>query len=102
MNDFVRNVEKLVLQFNMQSRKVRIAALTDRRSSQRYSVAMRMYMMGRINLLDFMSAVSEKNYAKRNFISAIQTYWSLHYTLRSMTAYDFETNRSLTEQLPLN
>ena len=102
MNDFTRNVEKLVLQFNMQSRKVNIASLTDRRSSQRFSVAMRMYVMGRISLLDLMSAVSEKNYAKRNFISALQTYWSLYYTLRSMTAYDFENDRALTEQLPLN
>ena len=96
MNDFTRNVEKLVLQFNMQSRKVNIASLTDRRSSHRFSVAMRMYVMGRISLLDLMSAVSEKNYAKRNFISALQTYWSLYYTLRSMTAYDFENDRALT------
>ncbi|MDE5881238.1 MAG: TolC family protein, partial [Muribaculaceae bacterium] len=102
MNDFTRNVEKLVLQFNMQARKVRIAALTDRRATQRHTVAKHLYVMGRSSILDLMSAVNEKNYAKRNFITTLRTYWSLYYTLRSITAYDFERNLPLTEELPLN
>lgn len=102
MNDFTRNVEKLVLQFNMQARKVRIAALTDRRATQRHIVAKHLYVMGRSSILDLMSAVSEKNYAKRNFITTLCSYWSLYYTLRSITAYDFEHNLPLTEELPLN
>ncbi|MDE6632161.1 MAG: TolC family protein [Muribaculaceae bacterium] len=96
MNDFNQNVEKLVLQFNMQGRKVNIASLTDRRASQRHSVAMKLFVMGRIGILDLMTAVSERNNAKRGFINAMRTYWSLYYTLRSMTAYDFERNASLT------
>lgn len=102
MNDFTQNVQKLVLQFNMQARKVRIAALTDRRATQRHSVATRLYIMGRSSILDLMSAVSEKNYAKRNFISTLRTYWTLYYTIRSLTAYDFETDRPLTQELPLD
>lgn len=96
MNDFTQNVEKLVLQFNMQARKVNIASLTDRRASQRHAVAMKLFVMGRIGILDLMTAVTEKNNAKRGFIKAMQTYWSLYYTLRSMTAYDFEHSLPLT------
>lgn len=102
MNDFTQNVEKLVLQFNMQARKVRIASLTDRRATQRHTVARRLYVMGRSSILDLMSAVNEKNYARRNYIKTLQTYWSLYYTLRSLTGYDFERNLALTEELPLN
>lgn len=102
MNDFTQNVEKLVLQFNMQARKVRIATLTDSRATQRHGVAIRLYMMGRIGILDLMSAVSEKNQARRGYISAMRTYWSLYYTLRSLTAYDFENNMALSEELPIN
>ena len=43
MNDFRQNVEKLVMQFNMQARKVNIASLTDRRATQRHSVAMKLF-----------------------------------------------------------
>lgn len=96
MNDFTQNVEKLVLQFNMQARKVNIASLTDKRATQRHSVAMKLFVMGRIGILDLMSAVTEKNNAKRNFIKTMKTYWSLYFTLRSMTAYDFENKVELT------
>ena len=101
MNDFSQNVEKLVMQFNMQSRKVHIAALTDRRAEQRHSVARRLYIMGRSSILDLNAAISEKNTARRNSIYAMSTYWTLYYTLRSMTAYDFEHNIPITEQLPI-
>ncbi|MDE6342240.1 MAG: TolC family protein [Muribaculaceae bacterium] len=97
MNDFRQNVEKLVMQFNMQARKVSIASLTSLRSTQRHSVAMKLFMMGRIGILDLMSAVSEKNVAKRNFIAAMRTYWSLYFTLRSMTAYDFQQGKPLMD-----
>ena len=101
MNDFRQNVEKLVMQFNMQGRKVRIAALTNQRAEKRHNVARRLYIMGRSSLLDLNAAISEKNAARRNHISAIRTYWTLYFTLRSMTAYDFEHHAPITEQLPL-
>lgn len=101
MDDFRQNVEKLVMQFNMQARKVRMAALTDRRAHQRHDVARRLYIMGRSSILDLNSATSEKNSARRGSIMAMSTYWSLYYTLRSLTAFDFETGRPLAEQLPV-
>ncbi len=100
MRDFGRNVEKLVMQFNMQHRKVAVATLTDRRADHRHTVARKLYMMGRNSLLDLNVAVSEKNSARRNRLTTIMTYWQLYYTLRSMTAYDFEANRPIADQLP--
>lgn len=102
MNDFSQNVEKLVLQFNMQARKVHIAALTDKRAEKRHAVARKLYVMGRSSILDLNAAISEKNAARRSRISTLSTYWSLYYTLRSMTAYDFEHDTPLTEQLPIH
>ena len=98
MKDFTRNVEKLVMQFNMQARKVNIASLTDRRATQRHSVAIKLFVMGRIGILDLMSAISERNNARRGVINTMRTYWSLYYTLRSMTAYDFENNIEITNE----
>lgn len=95
MNDFRQNVEKLVLQFNMQARRVRIASLTDQRADQRHAVARRLYIMGRSSILDLNAAINEKNSAKRNSLNTLRTYWSLYYTLRSMTQYDFEKNEPI-------
>ena len=100
MEDFTHNVQKLVSQFNMQARKVRIARLTDRRARHRHTVAMRLYIMGQNTLLDLNDAIAEQNSAGRSYLYAMSTYWSLYYTLRSMTGYDFLEHCSITEQLP--
>ncbi|MBO7290429.1 MAG: TolC family protein [Bacteroidaceae bacterium] len=100
MEDFTHNVQKLVSQFNMQARKVRIARLTDRRARHRHMVAMRLYIMGQNTLLDLNDAIAEQNSAGRSYLYAMSTYWSLYYTLRSMTGYDFREHCSITEQLP--
>ncbi len=100
MENFTHNVQKLVSQFNMQARKVRIARLTDRRARHRHTVAMRLYIMGQNTLLDLNDAIAEQNSAGRSYLYAMSTYWSLYYTLRSMTGYDFREHCSITEQLP--
>ena len=102
MRDFCQNVEKLVLQFNMQARKVRVASLTDQRAEKRHLVARKLYIMGRNSILDLNASISEKNSARRNHIATMQTYWSLYYMLRSMTGYDFEHQKELKEELPVD
>lgn len=101
MDDFRQNVQKLVAQFNMQARKVRIARLTDERARHRHTVAMRLYIMGRNTLLDLNDAIAEQNSSGRSYLYAMSTYWSLYYTLRSITGYDFHTQCEITEQLPI-
>ena len=101
MNDFYQNIEKLVMQFNRQAHKVKIAKLTDKRANQRHTVARQLYIMGRNSILDLNSSINEKNAARRGHLSAMQTYWSLYYTIRSMTAYDFERNLPISEELPI-
>jgi hypothetical protein len=57
--------------------------------------------MGENSLLDLNEAISERNSARRSYLSAMSTYWSLYYTLRSITGYDFRSGCELTEQLPI-
>ena len=52
-------------------------------------------------ILDLNASISEKDSARRNYVSALYNYWSLYYTLRSMTLYDFESNKLLTEDYNL-
>lgn len=101
MEDFRQNVQKLVSQFNMQARKVHIAQLTGKRADHRHTVAMRLYIMGQSSILDLNDAISERNSARRSYLYAMSTYWSLYYTLRSMTGYDFENRCEISERLPI-
>ena len=85
MRDFDINVGKMVRQFNLQSYRVEVAAKTASLAQHRYDVARRLYILGKSTILDFNAATSEKDSALRSHISALQTYWSLYYGLRSMT-----------------
>ena len=99
--DFELNVRKLVKQFSLQTQRVHIAARTDVTAQRRNEVARKLYILGKSTILDLNASIAEKDSARRNYVSALYNYWSLYYTLRSMTLYDFERNMLLTEDYNL-
>ena len=86
LQDFRLNVLKMVRQYNLQAYRVKIAYRTRETALRRYEVARWLYVQGRTTLLEFNTSINEKDNAQRAFISALQTYWSLYYGLRSLTA----------------
>lgn len=97
--DFDLNVRKLVQQFNLQAQRVGIAARTDNTAQRRAEVARKLYILGKSSILDMNASITEKDAARRNYITALHNYWSLYYTLRSVTLYDFEKRMLLVEDL---
>lgn len=97
--DFDLNVRKLVNQFNLQAQRVHIAVRTDETAQRRAEVARKLYLLGKSSVLDLNASITEKDTARRNYISALYNYWSLYYTLRSLTLYNFEKDTPLTEDL---
>lgn len=95
LTDFDQNVRKLVGQFNLQAMRVRVAARTDSTARRRSEVARRLYLLGKSDILDLNASIEEKDVARRNYLNALRTYWSIYYTLRSITLYDFGTGRPL-------
>ena len=93
--DFELNVYKLVKQFNLQTHRVRIASRTDETAQRRSEVARRLYIQGKSTILDLNASISEKDAARRNYISTLYNYWNLYYALRSLTLFDFEKNLPL-------
>lgn len=94
--DFDQNVRKLVSQFNLQAMRVRVAARKDSTAQRRSEVARRLYLLGRSTVLDLNASISEKDSARRGYLSALREYWSLYYTLRSITLFDFRRNEPLS------
>lgn len=99
--DFELNIRKLVKQFNLQAQRVRIAARTDETALRRNDVARKLYLLGKATILDLNASISEKDKARRSYITALYNYWSLYYTLRSLTLFDFESSAPLTENYDL-
>ena len=84
MNDFRRNLNKMVMQFNMQAKKVNVALQAHKLASHRYEISRRLYIAGRNTILDLNNAISEKDSAARSYITSIKTFWTLYYTIRSV------------------
>lgn len=93
--DFDANLIKLVKQFNLQADKVAIAQKTAERAARRNDVAFRLYLLGKSSVLDLNAAIAEKDNSQRAYIRELQSYWSMYYGLRSITAWDFEANTAI-------
>ena len=100
MKDFELNVCKMVRQFNLQAYRVAVAAKTDKTADRRHDVARRLYILGKSTILDLNAAITEKDSARRNYITALKTYWSLYYGIRSMTGYDFLRKAEISCTIP--
>ncbi|MDR1181462.1 MAG: TolC family protein [Bacteroidales bacterium] len=94
---FEQSILRLVKQFNLQKNQVSIAEKTDYMANKRNDVAQKLYVLGRSTILDLNAAISEKDAAKRNYISTLESFWSYYYSLRRYTLYDFEKNMLLSE-----
>lgn len=100
-SNFELNILKTVKQFNLQADKVTIAYKTDQTAQRRHEVARKLYLLGKSTILDLNASITEKDKARRDYISSLSNYWSLFYLLRSLTLYNFENDSPITEDYKL-
>ncbi|HBZ67786.1 MAG TPA: hypothetical protein DEO70_13210 [Bacteroidales bacterium] len=93
--DFEQEVFLSVMQFNMQSVQLHIAAKSDTIARRSFEVAKARYMIGKISITDLNIAQSEKDQAQKGFISSLQNYWYNYYSIRKLTLFDFKANGKL-------
>ena len=93
--DFEQNIRRIVAQFNLAARRVGISRRTAETAERHYDVARRLYVMGKTTVLELNNALNEKEGARQSAMSALETYWNLYFTLRSLTLYDFDKNREI-------
>ncbi len=94
--DFEQEVILNVAQFNLQDDQVAIAAKADTIAHKRYQVTKQRFLIGKISVLDLNVADTEKDVARRGYISALRQYWSYYFSLRRLTLHDFVTQKDLS------
>jgi outer membrane protein TolC len=93
--DFEQDVMVQVMQFNQQGQQVFIAAKADTIAQKRYNVTKQRFLIGKVDVLDLNVASTEKDVARRGFISAQSEYWNMYYGIRQLTLYDFAQESKL-------
>lgn len=93
--DFEQNLLLDVQQFNIQGDQVRIAAKSDTVAAKMFEVTKQRFLIGKIDVLELNNADTKKDQNKRNYIQALNNYWTYYYNMRSLTLFDFITRKPL-------
>jgi outer membrane protein TolC len=94
--DFEQTLLLDVEQFNLQDDQVKIAAKSDTVAAKMFEVTKQRFLIGKIDVLELNNADTKKDQNKRNYIQALNNYWTYYYNMRALTLYDF-VNRKLLE-----
>ncbi|MCD6597383.1 MAG: TolC family protein [Bacteroidales bacterium] len=97
--DFDQSVFLSVAQFNFQDDQVQIAAKADTIAQKRFEVSKQRFYIGKIDVLDLNVADSEKDVARRNYISTLRNYWTDFYMVRRLALYDFVKQETLSADI---
>ncbi|MDR1594587.1 MAG: TolC family protein [Prevotellaceae bacterium] len=98
---FEQTILRLVRQFNLLANQISVAEKTDYTANKRNDVTQRLYVLGRATILELNNAITEKDNAKRSYISTLANFWSSYYEIRRYTLFDFEKNILITEDYEL-
>jgi len=93
--DFQQNLVLDVEQFNLQKTQVEVAAKSDTVAMKMYDVTKQRFLIGKISILELNNADTKKDQNRRQFIQALQNYWSYFYNIRSLALYDFVNRKPL-------
>ena len=93
--NFEQEVLTQVRQLDVLKLQIEISKKSDEVAQKRYDVAQNRYLIGKIDITNLNIALTEKDNAKRSYISALRTFWIAYYDLRRLTLYDFVRNQLL-------
>ena len=98
--DLEQDVTRAVLEFNVQSERIRIAAKADEVAGRRYAAAEQRYLSGEGDAAALNVALNEKDSARRAHVESLRGYWIAYFQLRRSTGYDFASGSVIDVQEP--
>ncbi|WP_370090504.1 TolC family protein [Ekhidna sp.] len=93
--NFEQEILTQVRQLDVLQQQIEISKKSDEVAQKRYEVAQNRYLIGKIDITNLNIALTEKDNAKRSYITALRTYWIAYYDLRRLTLYDFANKELL-------
>ena len=98
---FRQNIFIQVMSFNLQENQLRIAAKSDTIAKRSYDISYQRYLAGKGTVTDLNLADKAKDDAKLGYYSALRTFWTLFYSVRQLTLFDFQNKKPLEEDFDL-
>jgi outer membrane protein TolC len=90
-----------VEQFGLLKDQLNTASEADKVAENGYQIALKKFQSGEISITDLNISLSERETAKRDYITSIENYWESYYRLRILTLYDFELKQKINYENPM-
>ena len=84
------------MQFNLQYEQCREAARAEEIADERYTLTLQRFETGRISVTELNTAQQEKESARAQYISQLQTYWNNYYNIQRRTLWNYINNNEIT------
>jgi len=97
--DFEQETYLQVLRFNSQKDQIVTSAKADTISELRYNIAKQRFLVGKVAITDLNIAGSERDGARRNYVTYIRNYWMSYFALRALTGFDFLRNEPIKSEV---
>lgn len=91
----VQEITTLVQNFDLLHHSIELSRKTDSVALRRCTIANNLFQVGKLSVTDLNLAQSEKDNARRSYISALRQFWESYYLLRRLTLFDFRTGKEL-------
>lgn len=98
--NFEQDVYLQIKRFKMLREQMKIAQQANGLAERRFLGARDRYLSGKIGILELNQAATERDSARRSYVSNLRNFWDAYYNVRLQTLYDFEMNQPLVLPLP--
>lgn len=96
--NFDQEIYLSVKQFKMLRNQLIIGSKAVEVGVKRFEITKSRYLIGKIGILELNIAAQERDLARRNYVTALRSFWDAYYNLRLLTLYDFEQNDVLLQE----
>ncbi len=93
--NFEQEIITQVTQFDVLLSQIEITRKSDEVAQERYMVSQNRYLIGKIDITNLNIALTEKDSAKRSYLSSLRSFWTSYFDLRRLTLYDFSKKQLL-------
>lgn len=95
--DFVQEVSRKVIDFNLQKRLVENAKHAAEVAKKSHDVNLHLFKEGKITVLQLDDALKKRTTAERNYLNHLKDYWMYYFKIQQYTLYDFKAQTELEE-----
>jgi len=95
VQNFEQEIITQVSQMEVLRLQVEITKKSAEVAQERYVVAQNRYLIGKVDITNLNIALTQKDTARRNYLGALNNFWTAFFNLRRLTLYDFMNDELL-------